>query len=501
MIISGENILLVSSLLLIVGVLIGRSSYRTGLPLLLVFLIVGMLFGTDGIGFHFDDMHTAQFGGMVALCIILFSGGLSTNVRAIRPVVAPGLVLSTVGVLLTALLTGAFIFWLSGMSWTNIHFAIIPSLLLAATMSSTDSASVFGILGSKNVRLKENLRPMLELESGSNDPMAYMLTIILIECATVGDGLSAASILLQLLLQFGVGGAMGFIIGYLGVKLAEAYRRIGESRSEDSGQSTAMISILMVGTVFLTFTLTSLLQGNGYLAVYVCGMVAGNFRLPWKRGVTRFMVGITWLAQIVVFMMLGLLVNPHEMLQVGAVSLLIGLFMIFVGRPLSVMLCLAPFRKISSRARMFVSWVGLRGAVPIIFATYPVVAHVEGASQIFNIVFFVTLLSLLLQGTTVLASARRLNLIDKSVEEPEEFGVELDEALPTELQTLVLQDADLRDGDTLADIQLPVGGLVMMIRREGRYMVPDGKRRLRPGDALLIISERPGIGNSDGNKV
>lgn len=320
--------MLVSSLLLIVGVLIGRSSYRTGLPLLLVFLIVGMLFGTDGIGFHFDDMHTAQFGGMVALCIILFSGGLSTNVRAIRPVVAPGLVLSTVGVLLTALLTGAFIFWLSGMSWTNIHFAIIPSLLLAATMSSTDSASVFGILGSKNVRLKENLRPMLELESGSNDPMAYMLTIILIECATVGDGLSAASILLQLLLQFGVGGAMGFIIGYLGVKLAEAYRRIGESRSEDSGQSTAMISILMVGTVFLTFTLTSLLQGNGYLAVYVCGMVAGNFRLPWKRGVTRFMDGITWLAQIVVFMMLGLLVNPHEMLQVGAVSLLIGLFMI-----------------------------------------------------------------------------------------------------------------------------------------------------------------------------
>lgn len=229
-------------------------------------------------------------------------------------------------------------------------------------------------------------------------------------------------------------------------------------------------------------------------------MVTGNSRLPWKRGVTRFMDGITWLAQIVVFMMLGLLVNPHEMLQVGAVSLLIGMFMIFVGRPLSVLLCLAPFRKISNRARVFVSWVGLRGAVPIIFATYPVVADVEGASQIFNIVFFVTLLSLLLQGTTVLASARRLNLIDKSGEEPEQFGVEIDEALPTELQTLVLQENDLAEGDTLADIHLPVGGLVMMIRRDGRYMVPDGKRRLRPGDALLIISERPGIGNGDGNK-
>lgn len=490
MIISGENILLVSSLLLIVGVLIGKSSYRTGLPLLLVFLIVGMLFGVDGIGFRFDDMHTAQFGGMVALCIILFSGGLSTSVRSIRPVILPGLVLSTVGVLLTALLTGAFIFFLSGMSWSNIHFAIIPSLLLAATMSSTDSASVFGILGSRNVRLRENLRPMLELESGSNDPMAYMLTIILIECATIGDGLSAGTILWQLLLQFGVGGIMGFAIGYFGVKLAGIYRRIGESHNEDSAQSTAMISILMVGTVFLTFTLTSLLQGNGYLAVYICGMVIGNSRIPSKRGVTRFMDGITWLAQIVVFMMLGLLVNPREMLSVGAVSLLIGLFMIFVGRPLSVFLCLAPFRKISLRARCFVSWVGLRGAVPIIFATYPVVAGVEGASQIFNIVFFVTLLSLLLQGTTVIASAWKLRLIDRSENTSDAFGVEIDEDVPTELHTLVLRDADLAGGDILRHIQLPAGSLVMMIRRNGKYIVPDGKRRLRPGDTLLIISER-----------
>ena len=177
-ILSGENILLAGSIVLIAGVLIGKTSYRTGLPLLLVFLIVGMLFGTDGLGIRFSDMHTAQFVGMIALCIILFSGGMSTNINAIKPVIAPGLMLATAGVLLTALLSGMFIFWLSGMPWTNIHFALLPSLLLASTMSSTDSASVFGILGSQKVHLKHNLRPMLELESGSNDPMAYMLSLI-----------------------------------------------------------------------------------------------------------------------------------------------------------------------------------------------------------------------------------------------------------------------------------------------------------------------------------
>ncbi len=488
--ISGENILLVSSGLLIAGVLIGKSSYRTGLPLLLIFLLVGMLFGTDGLGIQFENMHTAQFVGMVALCVILFTGGASTSVRAIRPVIVPGLILSTAGVLITALVTGLFIFWLSGMSWTNIHFALLPSLLLASTMSSTDSASVFGILGTRNVGLKENLRPMLELESGSNDPMAYMLTIILIEAVTLGNGLSAGMILLQLFLQFVVGGVLGFGFGYFGVWLGRFYRRInGTAVPEDIGQSTAMISILVVGTVFLTFTVTTLLGGNGYLAVYICGIVFGNSKVPLHKSVSRFMDGLTWLAQIVVFIMLGLLVNPRDMLSVAAVSLLIGAFMILVGRPLSVFACLLPFRKISLRARTLVSWVGLRGAVPIIFATYPVVADVPGASQIFNIVFFVTILSLLVQGTTVISSARRLNLIEDSVPDESDFGVDLADEHPAHLKTKVLTEVDLLKGNTLKDMDLPDGSLVMMVRRDGRYIVPNGKRRLMPGDALLIIRE------------
>lgn len=489
-VISGENILLVGSVLLIAGVLIGKSSYRTGLPLLLVFLIVGMLFGTDGLGLQFSNMHDAQFIGMIALCIILFSGGMSTSVSSIRPILTPGIVLSTVGVLLTSIITGLFIFWLSGMPWTNIHFALIPSLLLASTMSSTDSASVFGILGSQKVGLKNNLRPLLELESGSNDPMAYMLTIILIEAIVMGSSLSAGMLVSQLLLQFGIGGALGLGIGFFAKWLSGLYRRIGSKSSpEDAGQATAMLSILIIGIIFLTYTLTTALQGNGYLAVYICGIVLGNTSIPYHKSISRFMNGLTWLAQIVVFLMLGLLVNPHEMLSVAAVSFLIGAFMIIVGRPLSVFLCLAPFRKINLKTKTFISWVGLRGAVPIIFATYPVVADVPGASQIFNIVFFVTLLSLIVQGTSVIAAARKLDLTDTDDSGEHDFGVELADEHPTSLHTIVLTASHLEQGNTLSSISLPEGSLVMMIHRDGQYIVPNGKRILKEGDKLLIIRD------------
>lgn len=490
MLLSGENIMLLGSVLLLAGVLIGKTSYRTGLPLLLVFLIVGMLFGCDGLGIQFGDMHQAQMIGMVALCIILFSGGMSTTISSIRPILAPGLLLSTAGVLITALVTGLFIFWLSGISWTNIHFALIPSLLLAATMSSTDSASVFGILGGQKVKLKHNLRPMLELESGSNDPMAYMLTILLIEAITLDGTLSFATILGQLALQFGVGATMGIALGWAAKWLILFYRSIGRnSGGEDAGQATAMISILIIALVFFTFTATTAINGNGYLAVYILGIMLGNASLPYRRSISKFMDGLTWLAQIVVFLMLGLLVNPHEMLSVTAVSLLVGLFMIFVGRPVSVWLCLLPFRKINLRTKTFISWVGLRGAVPIIFATYPVVAGVPGAGQIFNIVFFVTLLSLLLQGTSVIAAARKLKLTDNSAKDEPDFGVELADEHPTSLHTLVLTEKHLAEGNTLGNITLPTGGLVMMIKRDGRYIVPNGKRRLQAGDTLLIIKE------------
>lgn len=449
-----------------------------------------MLFGSDGVGIHFSDMHTAQFIGMIALCIILFSGGMGTSIGKIRPILVPGLVLSTIGVLLTSLLTGLFIWWLSGMTWTNIHFALLPSLLLAATMSSTDSASVFGILGSRKVGLKYNLRSMLELESGSNDPMAYMLTILLIEAIQIDTSLSAVAIITELILQFGVGIAGGWLMGLITRRLASLYMRLGKgSRSEDGAQATSMLSILVLACVFLTFALTTALSGNGYLAVYICGIMIGNYPMPNHRGIGKFMDGLTWLAQIVVFLMLGLLVNPHEMLVVAPVSLLIGLFIILFGRPLSVFISLAGMRKLPLRGKTFVAWVGLRGAVPIIFATYPVVAQIEGASQIFNIVFFVTLLSLLVQGTTVISAANVLKLTEDEASGAEEFGVELADELPTSLETIVLTEKSLERVNTLRDMDLGPGALVMMIKRDGRYIVPNGTRKLHPGDILLIIRE------------
>lgn len=489
-IITSDNILLISSILLISGVLIGKMSYRFGLPLLLVFLLVGMGFGTDGLGVYFEDMHTAQFIGMIALCVILFSGGLDTKYSDIKPVLAHGLTLSTLGVFLTAMLTGIFVYWLSGMSWTNIHFGLLPSMLLAATMSSTDSASVFGILGSQKVGLKENLRPMLELESGSNDPMAYMLTIILIQAIALGAGLSAGDVLTQLGLQFVVGAAIGYGMGVATAWLSRKYVKMNtHGKTEDGDQASSMVSILALGSAFLTFALSDLLRGNGYLAVYICGIVLGNSDVPFHRGISRFMGGMSWLWQIVMFLMLGLLVNPHEMLDVVAVSLLIGAFMILVGRPLSVFLCLLPFRTVSRKAKTFVSWVGLRGAVPIIFATYPVVAGIDGSGQIFNIVFFVTLLSLLVQGTTVILFSRKLRLTQAPDIDESDFGVELSENDNTKLETIIVTKKHLENGDTLRDLHLPKGQLVMMVQRNSQHIIPNGTLRLQPGDALLIIKE------------
>lgn len=476
-----EGIMLIGSVLLIAGVLIGKSSYRVGLPLLLIFLLVGMGFGTDGVGIQFSDMHTAQFIGMIALCVILFSGGMGTKISAIRPVIAPGLVLSTVGVLLTALVTGLFIWFLSGLSWTNIHFAFMPSLLLAATMSSTDSASVFSILRSKKQGLRERLRPLLELESGSNDPMAYMLTMLMIGIlsnsgAQTGIGTNLFFVLVQLV----VGALSGYLIGRAAVW----------SINRIHLENHSLYSVLLLAFIFFSFAFTDLLRGNGYLAVYIAGLVVGNHRLTQKRTLTVFFDGFTWLMQIVMFLMLGLLVNTRDLIRPEVLLLggLVGLFLIVLARPLAVLLCLAPFRKFSRKARFYVSWVGLRGAVPILFATYPLMARIEHADLLFNVVFLSTILSLVIQGTTVSGMA---NILGLAFEEREaSFEVNMHEDITSALTEVEVNEALLATGRSLKDISLPENTLVMMICREGEYFVPQGKTELLLGDKLLVISDR-----------
>lgn len=485
---TSENVLLILSVLIFSSILISKAGYRFGLPSLLLFLVAGMLFGVDGLGLQFNDVKQAQFIGMCSLCIILFSGGMETKIKEIRPVLAPGMMLSTLGVVLTTVFTGLFIFLLSIWDRCPISLPLVTCLLLAATMSSTDSASVFNILRNSKMRLKNNLQPMLELESGSNDPMAYILTIILIQLANTLTGDAAAGDLdswtvagnafKTLFLQFGVGILGGIVYGFASVWFL---RRVNLNNAP-------LYAILLLSVMFFSYTTTTYLSGNGYLAVYLAGIIIGNKSIPYRKDILSFFDGMTWLVQIFMFLILGLLVNPHEMLKTGPVALLIGIFMILVARPLSVFISLAPFRKISTASKSFISWVGLRGAAPILFATYPVVENVEGADLIFNIVFFITLLSLVIQGSSITGSARLLKLNEDMPEEENTFGVEVPEEAG-KLAEITLTEESLLHGNTLKELKLPEGMLVMMIKREDKFIVPNGSVELRAGDRLLIISD------------
>ena len=478
MIVTTGNILLIGSILIIASIILSKAGARFGIPTLLVFLIAGMLFGTDGLGLQFNSAEDAQFLGVIALSVILFSGGLDTRFSDIKPILTPGIVLSTLGVVLTTLFAGLFISWISGFEWLNITLPLTTSLLLAATMSSTDSASVFNILRSQRMSLKHNLRPMLELESGSNDPMAYMLTLVLIQVVGAG-AVTASEVFTMLFVQFVIGGSVGFLLGRGAVLFINKLQL----------SNTSLYPIIAFGLIFLVYSLTDVCHGNGFLAVYIAGIVMGNSRMGFKREITTFLDGITWLCQIVLFLILGLLVNPHELVSVALAGTLIGVFMIVVARPLSVMLCLLPFKHINFKSRLFVSWVGLRGAAPILFATYPIIADVEGANIIFNIVFFVTILSLIVQGTTLSNIAQALNISEPEPEKPDHFGIEIPEELETALSSIDVTAEMLVEGVTLKEIKLPHGALVMLIRRGQEFIVPNGSVQLRPGDRLLMLSQ------------
>ena len=475
--ISGENVVLVGALLLFVAVMAGKVAYRFGAPALLLFLGVGMLFGLNFISYRSVEM--TQFVGMIALCIILFTGGMDTKFSEIKPIIGPGVVLATVGVVMTAFVLAGFV-WLVA-PWLGIEIPFALALLLASTMSSTDAASVFSILRSKKQGLKQNLRPLLELESGSNDPMAYMMTILLISVVSntssgVGLGMSVVFFVVQMV----VGALSGYLIGRLAVWTINRIKLANHS----------LYSVLLLAFIFFSFAFTDLIKGNGYLAVYLSGLVIGNHKLQQKRPLTVFFDGFTWLMQIVMFLTLGLFVNSNELLEPRVLILggLVGAFMILVARPLTVFTCLLPFRKFTTKARLYVSWVGLRGAVPILFAIYPLMAHVENAGLLFNVVFLGTIISLLVQGTTVSGMA---NLLGLAYEERESaFSVDMHQDMKSALTEVEVNETMLESGHTLKDITLPENTLVMMVCRDGEYFVPQGKTELKLGDKLLVISDR-----------
>lgn len=475
--INAEHFLFIGAILLFVAVMAGKVAYRFNAPALLLFLAVGLFFGYDILSFNSPEL--TQFIGMISLCIILFSGGMDTKFSEIKPVLAEGITLATAGVLMTALLLGSFIYFVA--PWLGFEFSFPLALLLASTISSTDSASVFSILRTRRQGLRENLRPLLELESGSNDPMAYILVVLLIRMlGGEGDEVSIGGAILMFVVQMAVGALVGYVFGRVSVWII----------NKIDINNASLYSVLLLACVFFTFSFTSLIKGNGYLAVYIAGLIVGNNKLVNKRTVTTFFDGITWLFQIIMFLMLGLLVNLDEVIKWQTLVLggAAGLFLMLVARPIATFTCLAPFRTLSRKARTYISWVGLRGAVPIIFATYPLVDNIEGASIIFNVVFVMTILSLLIQGTTVSSVAELFGLA--FTEKESKFEEALQDKVKSAFTEIAVTENMLVSGNTLNKVSLPDNTLVVMVCRDGDYFVPKGNAVLQMGDKLLILSDR-----------
>ncbi len=478
-----DNLLLLASILVFFAIMTTKIGARFGVPSLLLFLILGMVAGEDGLGVRFQDYELAESLGHFAMTIILFSGGLQTSMGETRPVLKQGIILSSLGVLLTSLLTGWFIYLVAGEAVGALGSSILGCFLVAVIMASTDSASVFGLLHGKRLHLRHDLAPLLELESGSNDPMAYALTII-ISGVFLSKGEADASLGLLSLrgsLVFLVQTAIGFLVGLLAGKLTVWIIK----KVKLPGSS--LYSILVLSSAFFASGLASIVFGNGLLALYVAAIIIGNQApIPGKKDVLKFFDGMTWLMQLLMFLVLGLLARPSQMPPMIVPALLVGLFLIFVARPVSVLVSLLPFRKMPFKAKLFTSWVGLKGAGPILFALYPVVKGVDGASGIFNMVFLISLLSLLIQGMTLAPVAKWLGLSYEEDPPVESFGLELPEEMGM-LRDHTVTEEDLAGGKTVRDLSFPHGIRLLMVKREEKFLVPHGSMELFPGDHLMII--------------
>ncbi|SFF10630.1 potassium/proton antiporter [Sunxiuqinia elliptica] len=467
-----ENILLVGSILLFLSLIAGKTSYRFGVPVLLLFISIGMLAGSDGIGgIYFDNPKTAQFIGIVALNFILFSGGLDTDWRSVKPVLGQGITLSTLGVMLTAGFLGVFV-------WAVTDFSIYEGLLLGSIVSSTDSAAVFSILRSKNLALKGNLRPTLELESGSNDPMAYILTIVFTGIV-VNQQANLLSIFPMLLQQLLIGGILGLVIGKLGSIVINRIELVYEG----------LYIVLVIAIMFFSFSATNFIGGNGFLAVYISAVFLGNQELIHKKSILKSFDSFAWLMQIILFLTLGLLVFPKQIIPFAGIGLVISMVLIFVARPLSVFISLIPF-KIQKRSRWFISWVGLRGAVPIVLATYPLIYGAEKAHAIFNIVFFISITSVLIQGTTLSVVAKWLGLtLPENLKPRTQTDLELNDSIKSKLKEVVIPATSSVVGKQIVQIGLPKTSLIAIIKREDSYITPHGATVLNANDKLYLLAE------------
>jgi cell volume regulation protein A len=463
--------------LLIVSVLLSKGASRFGIPALSVFLFVGIIVGTEGPGgFAFTNYAVAQTLGILALIFILHAGGLGTTMADVRAVWASALVLSTAGVVLASVLVGAFAVGMLGFDW-------LQGLLLGATIASTDVAAVFTILRSRSVSLQGRIRPLLELESALNDPMTVFLSVGLLQMLTRADGASFWTLVPMFIRQMTLGTLLGVLAGK-GIRWT-----INRVMLEFEG----LYPVLSVALVVLTYGLTEAVGGSGFLAAYVSGIVLGNDHYVHKRSLALFHDGLAWLMQIVMFLTMGLLVLPSEVSRIVLSGVALSAFLVLIARPVSVIACLTPFRY-PIREQLMVSWAGLRGAVPIVLATYPLIAGAPGAKTIFNLVFFVVFISVLLQGATIPAVSRWLHVaapLGKRFRYPIEYTPTADEK--NQLVEVPVPTGSTAIGRQLVNLGLPVGALVVLIRRDDDVFVPRGSTQIEAGDVLLVLAERDAL--------
>ena len=470
---AGTAVLLtICGILLVVSVLSSRASQRIGVPIALFFLVVGMLAGSEGIGrIPFDDYRLAFRIGSIALALILFAGGLNTPLDVVRRVWAPAGVLASAGVLLVAGLV-AGIAWLGGLGWP-------AALVLGAIVSSTDAAATFAVLRASGLQLKRRVAATLEVESGANDPAAVILTTTLTQNLLRPGELGLAEILVGVVTHLLIGAIVGIAAGYAGRALMSRLQLA----------TGGLYPALMVGVGFLSFGLATLVEGSGFLAVYLTGIVLGNGPLPYRAGLFRIFDALAWLSQIGMFLLLGLLVYPSRLAEMAELGLGIALLLAILIRPLVVAICLAPF-KYPAPERMFVGWVGLRGAVPIVLATFPVLVGAPGADRIFHLVFFIVVVGAIIPGGTVAWATRRLGLESPQPPAPHALlAIESRVPLEGELRPFYIDEALVVCGLQLDELDFPEGSSVALIVRGDRLVAPKGTTRLQPGDHVYVIAQ------------